>query len=49
MSVAMQNHRRLSIFCCVLKPEAVVGAFQNKKSGIFSFKWMNQDWAQRYL
>lgn len=31
MSVAMQNHHRLFIFCCVLKPEAVVGAFQNKK------------------
>lgn len=31
MSVAMQNHHRLFIFCCVLKPEAVVRAFQNKK------------------
>ena len=30
MADAMQNLRRLSILGCVLKPEAVEGAFQNR-------------------
>lgn len=37
MSIATQNPHRLSIFVCALKPDVVEGAFQNIKSGLFSF------------
>lgn len=37
------------IFGCVLKPQAIEGAFQNRKSDLFSFYWMNIVWVKRYL
>lgn len=40
---------RLSIFCCVLKPEALVGAFPKRNCGLFLFLLMNVVWKYRYL
>lgn len=45
----MQTYRRLSILCYALKPETVNGAFQNRLSRHFSFKWINVVWAQWHL
>lgn len=41
MSFTMQNSRRLSVVCCVLKPEEVYGRFLKKGGGLYSFQWMN--------
>lgn len=50
MADAMQNPRRLSNLSCVLKPKAVEGTLQKRKSRlIFDLVFECIVWAQKYI